>query len=106
MSQHYVPYGLWLSDPPDPRDKAGCIELEFLTDTVETLSVWDFEGAKDRAASLSNVRAPSFHGVLWTVDGPPVEKLTCEWQKPNCEAFRIFDWEIYAWQMDRLLGLR
>ncbi len=42
---------------------------------------------------------------MWTVDAPAVHALTCDWQKPRSDEFRIGDWEAYAAQMDRLLGL-
>ncbi len=67
-----------------------CIEIQFLTDACEQVSVAEYEEAQRRAERLSP-RARSFWDVNWAVEALPVEKLTTQWQKPGAESFRISD---------------
>jgi hypothetical protein len=79
--------------------------VRLLLGTVRTFSVEAYEAGLKRAGQLSSPRAVTFHQLRWATTAPPVEALRQEWVKYGCEEFRISDWEAYAAQMDRLIGL-
>jgi len=82
-----------------------CIEVRSLLGNVRRFSVTEYEAALQKARTCAYPKALSFFELMWTVGAPAVHELTCEWQKPRCDEFRIGEWETYAAQMDRLLGL-
>jgi hypothetical protein len=72
---------------------------------VTGFSVERYEEALNSARYLASPRALAFHGLAWTLNAPPVQELTREWEARGTEAFRICDWEAYTAQLDRLMGL-
>ena len=88
------------------RTDESCIEVEvFPMYNRRNLSVRTYEQALRKARSLSNVRALSFHEVLWAHEAPAVEKLTNEWQATKEAQFRVSDQDIYHRQRLELMGL-
>ena len=42
-----------------------------------------------RTSSIGTLRGLTFHGLMWTREAPPVERLRPDWQRAGCEEFRI-----------------
>ena len=82
-----------------------CIEVRSRMGNVRHFSVTEYEEALRKAGTCAYPKALAFFELMWTVDAPAVEELSCEWQKPRSDEFRIGDWEVCTAQMDRLLGL-
>ena len=82
-----------------------CIEVRGHMGNVRRFSVAEYERALAKARTCAYPKALSFFELMWTVDAPAVHALSCDWQKPRSDEFRIGDWEAYSAQMDRLLGL-
>ena len=72
---------------------------------VRRFSVDEYESALAKARTCGYPKALSFFELMWTVDAPAIHELTCDWQTPRRDEFRIGDWETCTAQMDRLLGL-
>ena len=74
------------------RSNEPCIEVEvFPMQNRKSLSVREYDEALRKAQSLSNVRALSFHEVLWAHGAPAVEKLSEDWQSTQEARFRVSD---------------
>lgn len=80
-----------------------CIERR--VDASSFYSVSEYEDAMGWAQRLSNSKAKSFHGVIWTEGAPAVEELSVDWQEAPRGRFRICDWAAYDAQMRVLIGL-
>jgi len=91
--------------PADPPSCRPCIEIRSLLGNVKSFTVETYEAAVERASHLGSPRALAFWELRWTVEAPAVEGLTREWVKCGLNEFRISEWEPYAAQMDRLLGI-
>ena len=88
-----------------PAGQRPCIEVRLLLGEVKCFTVETYEAALKRAGQLSSPRAVTFYQLRWATTAPPVEALRQEWVKYGCEELRISDWDAYAAQMDRLIGL-
>jgi hypothetical protein len=82
-----------------------CIEIEYPLGKPVVFTVDEYDHGLRRARYFSD-HALAFHGLTWARGAPQVQDLTSDGQ-PTVFGYRvrIVNWDAYAAQMDRLLGL-